>query len=191
MFLRPTLHDVFLARRRIAPYVTRTPLHRYIALEELLGAAEVYVKHENHQRLGAFKMRGGINLISQMSDEDRARGVATASSGNHGQSIAYAAMVFGAKAVVAVPENANPGKVESMRDLGAQVIFHGAYFDESRAFIERLSKEEGYSYIHAVNEPIAKARSRQRQAVMRSPRANQTTLGPPIAQSPAKPEGPS
>ena len=154
LFLRPTLQDVIQARRRIAPYVTRTPLHRYIALENMLGAAEVYVKHENHQRLGAFKVRGGMNLISQMSDEELAQGVATASSGNHGQSIAYAAMVFGAKAVIAVPENANPGKVESMRNLGAEVIFHGTYFDESREFVERLSKEEGYRYIHAVNEPM-------------------------------------
>ena len=87
----PTLHDVFQARRRIIGYVTRTPLHRYIGLEKLLGASEVYVKHENHQRLGAFKMRGGINLLSQLSTEELERGVSTASTGNHGQSIAYAA----------------------------------------------------------------------------------------------------
>ncbi len=154
MVQAPTLRDVYQARRRIAPYITRTPLHRYIALEKLLGASEAHVKHENHQRLGAFKMRGGINLISQMSDEERARGVATASTGNHGQSIAYAAMLFGAKAVVGMPEKANPGKVESMRNLGAQVIFHGAFFDETREYIERLSREEGYRYIHPINEPL-------------------------------------
>lgn len=148
-----TLTDVVRAQQRISGYVTRTPLHRYISLEKLLGAEEVYVKHENHQRLGAFKMRGGINLISQMSPEERGRGVATASSGNHGQSIAYAASVFGARAVVGVPVNANPGKVESMRNLGAEVIHHGQFFDESKAFIQRLSKEEGYRYIDAVNEP--------------------------------------
>ena len=149
----PTLHDVIQAKGRIEGYVTRTPLHRYIGLEKLIGAAEVHVKHENHQRLGAFKMRGGINLLSQLTADELDRGVATASSGNHGQSIAYAASVFGSRAYVAVPMNANPGKVASMRNLGAKVIHHGAYFDESREYIERLSKEEGYRYVHAVNEP--------------------------------------
>ncbi len=149
----PTLYDVIQAKGRISGHVTRTPLHRYIGLEKLLGAEEVRVKHENHQRLGAFKMRGGINLLSQLSRDELDRGVATASSGNHGQSIAYAASVFGSKAYVAVPMNANPGKVASMRNLGAEVIHHGVYFDESREYIERLSREEGYRYIHAVNEP--------------------------------------
>ena len=134
-------------------YVTRTPLHRYIGLEKLIGASEVYVKHENHQRFGAFKMRGGINLLSQLSPEELERGVSTASSGNHGQSIAYAASVFGCSAYISVPMDANPGKVASMRNLGAKVIHHGSFFDESREYIERLSREEGYRYIHAVNEP--------------------------------------
>ena len=149
----PTLVDVFQARQRIKDYVVRSPLHRYIGLEKLTGASEVYVKHENHQRLGAFKMRGGINLLSQLSSEELERGVSTASTGNHGQSIAYAAGVFGSRAYVAVPVDANPGKVASMRNLGANVIHHGSSFDESREYIERLSKEEGYRYIHAVNEP--------------------------------------
>ena len=149
----PTLHDVIEAKGRIAGHVTRTPLHRYIGLEKLLGAAEVYVKHENHQRLGAFKMRGGINLMAQLSPDELERGVTTASSGNHGQSVAYAATVFGATARIAVPMDANPGKVESMRNLGAEVIHHGQFFDESREYIERLSREEGYRYIHPINEP--------------------------------------
>ena len=150
--LAPTFADVEEARARIADHIFRTPLRHYPSLSELVGA-DIWVKHENFQILGAFKVRGGINLVSQLSRDELAAGLITASSGNHGQSIAYAAMVFGAKAVVAVPENANPGKVESMRYLGAKVIFHGAYFDESREFIERLSKEEGYRYVHAVNEP--------------------------------------
>ena len=86
---RPTLQDIRDARQRIASHITRTPLHHYLSLDKLLNA-EVYVKHENHQRLGAFKMRGGINLISQLSDSEKAQGVITASTGNHGQSIAYA-----------------------------------------------------------------------------------------------------
>ena len=149
---RPTLTDVIAASRRIAPYVTRTPLHRYLSLDDLLDA-EVYVKHENHQRLGAFKMRGGVNLISQLSDDEKRRGVTAASTGNHGQSIAYAASVFGVKAAIAVPEGSNPGKVESMQSLGANVIFHGEVFDDSLAYAERLAREEGYRFIHSANEP--------------------------------------
>ncbi len=150
---RPTLQDVIAAKKRIEPYIWRTPLHHYLGLDKFLDA-EVWVKHENHQVLGAFKVRGGINLISQMSDEEKARGVITASSGNHGQSIAYAASLFGAKCVVCVPEGANPGKVESMENLGAQVIHHGPYFDVSREHAERLAKEEGYRFVHAVNDPV-------------------------------------
>lgn len=150
---RPTLLDIYKARRRIAPYVSRTPLHHYLGLDKLLGA-EVYVKHENHQRLGAFKVRGGVNLVSQLTEDEKRRGVITASTGNHGQSIAYATSTFGVKAIVAVPEGANADKVESMRNLGADVLFHGKNFDEAREYAERLAREEGYRYIHAVNEPM-------------------------------------
>ena len=149
---RPTLQDIRDARQRIASHITRTPLHHYLSLDKLLNA-EVYVKHENHQRLGAFKMRGGINLISQLSDSEKAQGVITASTGNHGQSIAYAASVFGVKAVIVVPEGANPGKVESIRSLGADIVFYGKDFDESREYVERASREEGYKYIHSANDP--------------------------------------
>ncbi|GIX48594.1 MAG: threonine ammonia-lyase [Candidatus Tectimicrobiota bacterium] len=150
---RPTLLDVLAARRRIAPYVWRTPLHRHLALDRLLEA-EVYVKHENHQKLGAFKVRGGINLMAQLVATEKLRGVTTASSGNHGQSIAYAAGVFGVPALVVVPENANPGKVEAIRNLGAEVHFYGPHFDVARQHAEKLAQEKGYRYIHAVNEPL-------------------------------------
>ena len=149
---RPTLQDVVEARRRIAPHVTRTPLHRYLSLDKLMDA-EVYVKHENYQRLGSFKVRGGVNLVSQLSADARRRGVAVASTGNHGQSIAYATGVFGVRATIVVPEGANPGKVESMRNLGASVEVHGRIFDDSLAYAERLAKEEDLRFIHSVNEP--------------------------------------
>ncbi len=150
---RPVLQDVLNARKRISPYIIRTPLHRYHSLERLLGAAEVYVKHENYQILGAFKVRGGLNLVSQMTPEERAMGVISASTGNHGQSIAFAARQFGAAATIVVPEDANPGKVQSMQDLGANVIFHGDSFDDAREHVEQLSREEGMRYIHSANEP--------------------------------------
>ena len=150
---RPTLHDVLEARKTIAPYLPRTPLHYYAALSQFLGA-EVRLKHENHQALGSFKARGGVNLLAHMSYEERNRGVITASSGNHGQSIAYACKLFGARAIIGLPEDANPLKVESMRNLGAELVFHGKNFDEAREHCERLAREEGYRYVHAVNEPL-------------------------------------
>lgn len=148
----PTFKDVLAARKRIAPYVPRTPLHHYAALSKLLGC-EVRLKHENHHALGAFKVRGGVNLLLQLSDDERRQGLVTASSGNHGQSIAYACSMFGAKAVICLPEGANPLKVESMRNLGAEVVFKGHEFDEARAHSEHLSQEEGYLYVHPANEP--------------------------------------
>ena len=114
----PTLEDVEAARVRIRPYLAPTPLRRTAALERLIGA-EVWVKHENLMPTGAFKVRGGINLMAQLDAGVRARGVVAASTGNHGQSVAYAARLFGTTAIICAPENANPVKVEGMRDLGA------------------------------------------------------------------------
>ena len=149
----PTLADVLDARRRISAHLRPTPLYRYTSLDELLGA-EVFVKHENHQPVGAFKVRGGVNLVSQLSAEERERGVITASTGNHGQSIAYAARLFGVRATICVPENANPVKVASMRGLGAELVFHGRDFDEAREHCERLAQEHGHRYVHSGNEPL-------------------------------------
>ncbi len=149
----PTYEDVLRARRQIAPYLLRTPLHEYSALNDLIGA-RVFIKHENHQPTGAFKVRGGLNLISQLSPLERSRGVIAASTGNHGQSVAYAAHLFGLKACIVVPENANPGKVASMRGLGARVIFHGATFDDARAHCEALAESDGLRYVHSGDEPL-------------------------------------
>jgi threonine dehydratase len=148
----PDLADVLAARQRIAPYLGPTPLYRYPVLDELTGA-RLRVKHENHQPVGAFKVRGGVNLVSQLSADERSRGVITASTGNHGQSVGYAANLFGVRAIVCVPEQANPVKVESMRALGAEVVFHGRDFDEAREHCEKLAAEHGYRYIHSANEP--------------------------------------
>ena len=106
----PTLEDAKAARRRISPYLQPTPLYRYHDLTELVGT-EVWVKHENHQPVGAFKVRGGVNLAAQLTPTERERGLIAASTGNHGQSIAYAAQLFDIKATVCVPEGANPVKV--------------------------------------------------------------------------------
>ena len=148
----PTFQDVLAARKRIAPYLARTPLYHYPRLSELVGA-EVWVKHENHQPLGAFKARGGINLISQLSPEEKERGVITASTGNHGQSIAYAAQLFGVRAIIGMPNGANPGKVTAIERLGAEVVFYGQDFDDARQRVEQLAEEEGYRYVSSGDEP--------------------------------------
>jgi len=148
-----TLADVLQARRRISPHLGATPLYRYGGLDELLGT-EVWVKHENHQPVGAFKIRGGVNLVSQLGEDERQRGLITASTGNHGQSIAYAARLFGVLARVCVPERANPVKLDAMRMLGAELIVQGEDFDAAREHCELLAAEHGYRYVHSGNEPL-------------------------------------
>ena len=146
------LVEVIAAQRRIAPHLNRTPLYTYPALSELVGT-EVWVKHENHLPIGAFKVRGGVNLAAQLSDEERAAGLIGASTGNHGQSIAYAARTFGVKAIICVPENANPVKVDAMRRWGAEIIEIGRDFDDAREHCEKLAEQHGYRYVHSGNEP--------------------------------------
>ncbi|MSQ07554.1 MAG: threonine/serine dehydratase [Dehalococcoidia bacterium] len=149
----PTLQDVYQARKTISPYLPRTPLHFSAGLSSLLGC-EVFLKHDEHLPLGAFKARGGINLLAHLTDEERRRGVITASTGNHGQAIASACRLFGAKAYIVLPEGANPLKVAAMRALGAEIIFHGKIFDEARDHCDRLALEQGYRNVHPANEPL-------------------------------------
>src|SRR2546425_1001319 len=149
----PTFADVLDAARQIRPYLQPTPLRRYPPLERLVGT-ELYVKHENHNPTGAFKVRGGINLVSRLREEERKRGVIAASTGNHGQSVAYASRLFGVSAIICAPAAANPVKVEAMQDLGAEVILEGERYDDSRRNADRLSREHGYRYIHSGDEPL-------------------------------------
>ncbi len=148
----PTFSDVLAARDRIRLYLKPTALYRYPALDDLVGT-ETWVKHENHQPICAFKVRGGVNLMAQLSEDEKRRGVITASTGNHGQSIAYAARLFGVRAIICVPEGANPVKVKSIRGLGAEIVMQGKDFDDAREHAERLTAEHGYRYIHSGNEP--------------------------------------
>jgi len=149
----PDFRDVLAARQRITPYLKPTPLNRYPSLDALIGT-EVWVKHENCQPVGAFKIRGGINLMSSLSAEERSRGVITASTGNHGQSIAYAARLFAADAHICVPKGANPDKVAAIRAMGGKIIEEGAQFDDAVRNAERLAQQHGYRFIHSANEPL-------------------------------------
>jgi threonine dehydratase len=149
----PTFQDVLSARKTIASYLRPTPLFLYPGLCELLGT-QAWVKHENHQPVGAFKVRGGINLLANLRDEEMSRGVVTASTGNHGQSIAYGARLFGVRAIIAVPEGANPGKVSAIRHLGAEIHFRGRDFDDARLYAEELAKREGMRFVSSGDEPL-------------------------------------
>lgn len=142
--IEPTFQDILAARLNVYRFLKPTPLYQYSGLSELVGT-QVWVKHENHLPVGAFKVRGGINFVAGMTEQERRAGLFTASTGNHGQSIAYAAQQYGVKATIAVPEQANPHKVAAMRGLGAKVVFYGADFDEARQWIaEQSSRESGY-----------------------------------------------
>lgn len=147
----PTMADVQRAREVIARYLAPTPLLSTPALDARLGF-QAFLKCENLQPIGAFKVRGGLFLMSDLTEAERARGVVTASTGNHGQSIAYAAREFGVPATIWAPEDANPLKVESMRRLGAQIRFAGRDFDESRAVAEQDAAERNACFIASAND---------------------------------------
>lgn len=149
----PTLADVLQAREAIAPYLRPTPVIEPPALAESLGF-RVVLKCEHLNPTGAFKVRGGINLVSRLTNEERARGVLAVSTGNHAQSVAYAARLFGVRAVIYMPAAANPVKAAATRRLGAEVVLSGRDFDEAREAAEHRAASEGLRYIHSANEPL-------------------------------------
>jgi threonine dehydratase len=112
-----------------------SPLIRHPLLDEWIGRS-TWVKHENHNPTGSFKVRGGLNLVAQMSDQEKARGVISASTGNHGQSVAMACRLYGVRCRIVVPVGNNPDKTAAIRALGADVLEHGRDFDEAREFVE-------------------------------------------------------
>jgi len=148
----PTIAETYRAKHVLENYLPRTPLRHNLALSRELGC-EAYLKLENLQPIGAFKVRGGVYLASTLSKEERERGIIGASTGNHGQSLAYGANLFGIRCVIAMPEEANPMKVESMQALGAEVKFHGKNFEEARLWAEETARQKGMRYVHHVNTP--------------------------------------
>jgi threonine dehydratase len=114
---------------------------------------EAHLKLENLQPIGAFKVRGGVNLCSTLTEEERGRGIIGASTGNHGQSLAYGAKLCGMRCIIVMPEEANPMKVDSMKALGAEVRFQGDNFEEARRWAEEHAESTGMRYVHHVNSP--------------------------------------
>ena len=148
----PTIDDLRAAGANVYAVMAASPLQRHPLLAEALGA-DVYVKHENHNPTGAFKVRGGVNLVARLSEADRARGVISATTGNHGQSMAFAAARAGVPCTLVVPLGNNPGKNALMRAWGATVVEHGKDFDEARELVEQLCDARGLRYVHSANEP--------------------------------------
>ncbi|HEY1381832.1 MAG TPA: threonine dehydratase [Gemmataceae bacterium] len=148
----PTYADVLAAAPVVHRYVKPTPLYEWPALSALLGC-RFYLKHENHTPTTAFKVRGGINVVSKLSDEQKRCGIIGCTTGNHGQSLAYAARLFGVRCVLVVPRSANPDKVAAMRALGAELVEHGRDFDEAKEHCEAIRDRQGLRYVHSADEP--------------------------------------
>jgi threonine dehydratase len=146
-----TLDDIHAARETVYRTLQPTPLLKHPLLDLETGL-DIRVKHENHNPTGAFKIRGGLNLVARLSPDER-RGVVTASTGNHGQSIAMACQREGVPCIVAVPVGNNPEKNAAMRAFGADVHEVGRDFDEAREYVDRLAAERGLRYVHSANEP--------------------------------------
>lgn len=148
----PTYQDILAARSVVSRYLPRTPVYHSPGLSHLLGC-ELFIKHENHLPTSAFKVRGGINFMASLGLAEKQRGIITATRGNHGLSIAYAARLFGTKAVLVVPQGNNPEKNAGMSALGAEVVEYGKDFDEAREYAASLVTTHGYYYLHPANEP--------------------------------------
>ena len=144
--------DVLDAVPRVHGVLRPTPLFEWPGLGRLFGG-RFLAKHENHQPVGAFKVRGGVNLAATLSDNERESGLLGCSTGNHGQSLAMAAKLAGITCTIVVPKGNNPGKNAAMRRLGATVIEHGADYDQARSYIERELAEDPARYVHSANEP--------------------------------------
>jgi threonine dehydratase len=148
----PTLEDIHAARDRVYRVLRPTPLIRHPLLVAETGL-DIFVKHENHNPTGAFKVRGGLNLIGSLPAHER-HGVMTASTGNHGQSIAFACHREGVPCTVLTPVGNNPDKNAAMRAYGAEVIEYGRDFDEARERVEQIHAERGLRYVHSADEPL-------------------------------------
>ena len=153
-----TMDAVLAARVRIERYILPTPLRRYRPLDEHVGAGvQIVVKHENHQPTNSFKIRNGLSFMTSLGREQLARGVVAASTGNHGQGIAYAGSLLGAGVTICVPAGNNPEKNAAMRSYGARVVEEGRDYDEAVEVMLRIAREEGRTIAHSTNDPAVVA----------------------------------
>jgi len=147
-----TRQDFEQARARVAPHTYHTPMLTSRSLSAATGF-EVRLKAELFQKGGSYKVRGPTNLIAQLSDEERSRGVICSSAGNHSQGVAIAARQYGVQAVVCMAENATPSKIAATEGYGAQVVLHGNIWDEANERALELVEERGLTYVHPFDDP--------------------------------------
>ncbi len=147
------LGDIYAARQRIAAIVRRTPLFESSALAGAQGGP-VYLKAENLQETGSFKVRGAANRVLSLSAEERARGILAVSTGNHGRAVAFVARMLGIPATICVSKEAAPYKVAAMRELGAEILLHGDSYDEAAEYAVRLQQERGLTMIEPFDDPL-------------------------------------
>ena len=152
MLQPPTIDDIRAAAKRIDGAVIRTPMLVSRTLSEIIGA-EVWLKFENLQFTAAYKERGALNKLLQLTAEERARGVIAASAGNHAQAVAYHARRLGIPATIVMPEATPTVKVTQTAGFGAQVILHGVLFDDAYARARELEQECGYVFVHPFDDP--------------------------------------
>ncbi len=148
----PTIEDIRAAAKRIQGAVVRTPMLKSAPLSDRIGA-EVWLKFENLQFTSAYKERGALNKLLQLSDEDRAKGVIAASAGNHSQAVAYHATRLGIPATIVMPSPTPTMKVTKTEGYGATVVLHGDMFDDAYARARELADEKGYVFIHPFDDP--------------------------------------
>ena len=148
-----SFEEVLAARDRLRPHLVPTPLRSYPALDAEVGhGIRVFVKHENHHPTNAFKVRNGLAALSLLGEAERRRGVVSASTGNHGQGVAWAGRLLGVPVTVCVPLGNNPEKNAAMRALGAAVVESGRDYDEALEAAQRLCRERGLSMLHSTND---------------------------------------
>ncbi len=147
----PTLRDIEEAEGRIRRYIPPTPLEESKGLSEMLGR-EVYLKLETFQPIRVFKIRGALNKLLSLGDSDLKKGVITASSGNHGYAIAYAARVFGVHATICVPDKVNPQKLRAIQEQGAEVIRSGGGYDETYESALATAQRRRMTFVHAFDD---------------------------------------
>ena len=148
--------DVLDAQERVAGVARHTPLEYSFAFSDMTGA-DMYLKLENFQRTGAFKIRGAINRIETLSDEAKEAGVVTASAGNHAQGVALAATRAGVDSKIVMPEHAPVSKVKATERYGGEAILHGADYSDAQAEAHRIEREEGRTYVHAFDDEMVMA----------------------------------
>lgn len=149
-----TFQDVLAARERLAPFLTPTPLRHYPLLDELIGGkTSLLIKHENHQPTCSFKVRNGLSFVTGLTAQEHERGLVAASTGNHGQGVAYAAGLLGVSATICVPVGNNPEKGAAMRSWGAKVVEEGRDYDEAVEAMLRIARVEGRTISHSTNDP--------------------------------------